>query len=783
MTIHIQHVLEQIDAGLVIHDHHGNIVWANQAAARLLDFDLDELIGLKPNDTNWVLTKPNGARMALDEFPIIRVLENRRPIRGELLCIQSIDGPRWLEIDAFPVFNDDDALMSVAVAFHEHQADSPELNSLREQKLALEAAVSDRDNVVSETQRALALTESNYRATVRAMAEGVAVHALSGEIIDANPAAQTILGQSLEQLRGILPVDPAWKLTHPDGRELQPDEIPSEMTARTGEPCRNVLLEVTRGDGSRATLSVNTDPIMINGEIHGVVATFSDVTKERQLLTMIEENRDRLQRLTEHLPAVVFEGVIAEDDHPDRPMHFKFVGAGAESILGVSSEALASGHTSIRAQLTEESRAIIRLARDRIIRERTTSDLEVQTLPIDGVVRDLRIQTSAPVETPEGLSVFGFVQDITEQKAMSRAVRDAQRRESVGTLAAGIAHNFNNVLATILPNLELAREHLPAELARDMDGAIHAATNASDLVKQLLLLSRPAEKTETAAININPLIRETARICERTFDRQISLHSTIPSRSTLVQCIAGELEQVVLNLCINARDAVAGRENPRIDIVLEASAGTAMITVTDNGVGMTDEVQARLGNPFFTTKERGVGNGLGLASAIGIVEDFGGTLTWFSRPGEGARFTVKLPLVEPLKRENTEATEDRPSLDGRRILIIDDDDMIRLTLSRMLKRLGLNVISAGDGQSGLETLAARHDIDLVCLDYSMPGMSGEDVLIRLREQDPGLPVILMSGQMPDTETTRLASVVLQKPARMAQIEEAVHAAFAPETRR
>lgn len=769
--VNIERMLAQIEVGLVVHDPTGRVAWANDAAGRLLGFEAASMVGRHPGDEGWQGVDANGNPLPGEDHPAMRALQTGERVRRSLISVQGGDGRVWLQVEAYPVIGPDNAVEAVVVTFESRPSTAAEINTLRAEKLALETEV-------SAAMRALELTESNYRATVRAMSEGVAVHAMDGSIIDANPAAQKILGQTLAQMRGVHPVDPAWALTYPDGSVLPPDEIPSEITRRTGQPCRNILLTVTRAGGDRATLSVNTSPIMIGGAMQGVVATFKDVSSERALLTEVASSRDRLSRLTENLPAVLFESHLEATHDREVSATLRFLSGQTESILGVSAEDLVSGRQHLIDLIDARDRDRYLAERTRVYRELTPQDNEFLTVPILGKPRTLRFLTSTPTRGARGVTVYGFIQDITEQKAINAAIRDAQRRQSVGTLAAGIAHNFNNLLATILPNLELAHEHLSPDLANDMKGAIRAATNASDLVKQLLLLGRPGTTGDAEAVDLCHLVRQVTSICERTFDRRIDIRLWLPDHPVMVKGHESELEQVVLNLCINARDAVQGIENACIEIRLGIVQGVRVeLTVRDNGIGMSEETQTRLGDPFFTTKPPGVGNGLGVATAIGIVEESGGTLGWRSAPGEGSTFFIELPVIEiEPKTAAPEAAID-PLTRRARVLVIDDEEMIRTTLGRVLVRIGLEVILEDNGIAGLAVLAEDPAIDVVLLDLSMPGMSGQQVLSEIRKTRPNLPVVVMSGYIQSEDMFDSGTVLLAKPAGLAEIEDAIRRAL------
>jgi CheY-like chemotaxis protein len=231
-----------------------------------------------------------------------------------------------------------------------------------------------------------------------------------------------------------------------------------------------------------------------------------------------------------------------------------------------------------------------------------------------------------------------------------------------------------------------------------------------------------------------------------------------------------------MNLCINARDALEGRPAPRLDLHVASDGDTVSISVADNGVGMSADVQRRIGEPFFTTKPPGRGTGLGLAMAYGIVAELGGSLTCHSTPGEGTRFELKLPRQRTTHEVATPSVPAASPLNGLRVLLIDDEERVLATLSRAIARLGAEVLCAERGSDALELVRANPDIGFVLLDLAMPEMPGVEVLRRIRELRPNVPVHIMTGFLPGDVDTTGAHGVLAKPIELARLKALLAAA-------
>src|SRR6188768_1345130 len=400
-------------------------------------------------------------------------------------------------------------------------------------------------------------------------------------------------------------------------------------------------------------------------------------------------------------------------------------------------------------------------------------NVDFRLLHADGAYRYARLHAGPPALVADGALFRAVVFDVSDQRRLEERVRESQRREAMGTLAAGIAHNFNNMLAVIVPSLDMLRDEVPESLRPDIDVTRTAAQGATELVRQLMQLVRRESPDRVLPVDVAELVGDIAQMCRRTFDAGIEIRRETPKVRCLVLAPRAELQQVLMNLCINARDAVASRPAPRIELTATATEDSILVSVADNGVGMPPEVQRRIGEPFFTTKPPGRGTGLGLATAYRIVAELGGTVQCHSAPGEGTRFDLRLPRTRTVVESASTATATETLFHGLRVLLIDDEPSILSTMGRALERLGAEVSAASRGSEGIELLRARPEIGLVFLDLAMPELDGIEVLRQIRELNPLVPVYIMTGFLPQGVDVSGATGVLTKPIDISKLGELV----------
>ena len=363
------------------------------------------------------------------------------------------------------------------------------------------------------------------------------------------------------------------------------------------------------------------------------------------------------------------------------------------------------------------------------------------------------------------VEVFGSWVDITERKALEMQLLQAQKMEAVGLLAGGVAHDFNNVLTAIGGYAELVREDLPGEDARrhDVEEILRATERAATLTRQLLAFSR-RQVLAPRVLDLNGVVAGVDNMLRRLIGADVELRTALGPVLGAVRADPGQLEQVIMNLVVNARDAMprGGKltietANAELDesYALEHPSVVAgpyvMLAVSDSGVGMDAATQARIFEPFFTTKEKGKGTGLGLATVYGIVKQSGGNIWLYSEPGRGTTFKIYLPRVDQPPEQPAAAPAPRAAPRGSEtVLLVEDDEAVRALARKMLAAHGYTVLAAASGAEALK-LAADHTgpIHLLVTDVVLPGMSGRELATRFQSVRPGLKVLYTSGYTDD----------------------------------
>jgi PAS domain S-box-containing protein len=378
-------------------------------------------------------------------------------------------------------------------------------------------------------------------------------------------------------------------------------------------------------------------------------------------------------------------------------------------------------------------------------------------------------------------------EQIVERRQAEEALRQAQKIEAVGQLTGGVAHDFNNLLTIILGNLELIERAVgDGPLLRSVRSATQAAERGAKLAEQLLAFSRK-QRMSPQPVDVNRLVVGMQDLLRRTLGATIAIETRLDAEPWSAMVDANQIELVILNLAINARDAMtAARDGgvltistanvhvpPGADPAL-AAGDYVMVTVADTGIGMTEHVRARAFEPFFTTKEVGKGSGLGLSMVYGVATQLGGGVRIDSRLGEGTAVHVHLPRVRELAERPAPALAAiaaGPLEACTTILLVDDDDDVRAVTADSLRGLGHDVIEGIDGPDGLARLAEHDDVALLLVDWSMPGMDGIEVARRARLLRPGLAVLLSTGYAEiGSRADRPADLlVLKKPYRAQEL--------------
>jgi PAS domain S-box-containing protein len=417
---------------------------------------------------------------------------------------------------------------------------------------------------------------------------------------------------------------------------------------------------------------------------------------------------------------------------------------------------------------------------------------EYRVLRTDGQVRWLASFAQVVMGSDNRpVNLTGALVDVTERRTMEEQLRTSQKMDAVGQLTAGVAHNFNNMLASMLPVLEVVEGKIDEPWRSRVSHARHAGQRAADMVQQLMTFassganSGNVRKPRSAEL-VGTLVDRAVGICREAIDPTIRIVTTSSVRNddaVRVHVDAGEVEQVLVNIMLNARDALAGQRSaeqvPMISVTLDEIASldaelryralsqgqdvhgdrVVRIRLMDNGSGMPKEVRERIFEPFYTTKEVGKGTGLGLATAYAIVRDHGGLIWCESIHGLGTTFDVYLPVWS---ERPSDAQGSLQRVRGK-VLVVDDDTTVRTVVAEVLREHGYDVFAADGGEAALRE-AARERPEVVVVDYTMPGMTGVQVAEALRVLDPTIRIVIFTGRVTSDVSALAPEAVLAKPA-------------------
>jgi len=607
---------------------------------------------------------------------------------------------------------------------------------------------------ITERQRdAIALKESEeqFRTAIDAMQEGFVMQNQAGEIVISNQSAERILGLTAEQMRGLTSLDPRWKAIHEDGSDYPAETRPIVVALRQGVAQSNVIIGVSKPSGELVWVSVNSVPLLHEGKPFAAIATFADITVRRQAEKALKESEARFRLLADSAPVMIWMTDEKGGCTYLNKLWLEFTGRTLEEGLAFGwSEDI---HPDDRKTKMEEAL--------RLFMARQPIRSEFRLRRHDGQYRYV-LDNGVPVFTEDGnlLGYIGSCVDVTEQKAMQERLFESQKLESLGRLAGGVAHDFNNLLTAITGYTELAQMEVSSEseVAKFLTNVQTAAQRAAALTSQLLMYAR-RQMVEFAPLNLNKVILGMDPLLRRTIGEPYELVLALDERLWNVSANAAQMEQVLMNLVVNARDAMPNGGRILVEtanVTLDADYAEfhpgvtpgefAMFAVSDNGPGITKEMQARIFEPFFTTKEMGKGTGLGLATCYGIVKQSSGNIWIYSELGQGTSFKVYLPrfLATPIIEEVL-APEHLPS-GTETILLVDDEPMVRDIAARVLRSQGYRVLEASNAAEALHVQDKWEGaIDLLLTDVVMPLMGGKELSQRLQQLCPGIKVLYMSG--------------------------------------
>jgi two-component system, cell cycle sensor histidine kinase and response regulator CckA len=717
----------------------GVIRFLNARTAEIVGYGEEELISkpftefIHPDDREMVI-KSHFRRLRGEEFP------GRYPFR-----ILTKDGKsKWVEIE-------------VAVIQWEG----------RPATLVLMSDVTER----KQAEEALKESEEWYRSIVEDSFDGIFVQK-GPKIVYANTVLYKMLGYSARELEGM----DHWLIYQADDQQAVRERAMARMRGEIFSHQYDVKLQ--RKDGSHFDGEINARAVTVKGE-PGVRVWVRDVSKrkrleevQRRLATAIEQSAD----------AIVITDTQGNVEYVN-PAHERITGYTREEVLG--SLALVFKERDLNPEPRQES--FDSLAGGSGWSGRTIGRRK------DGTLYNTDVSIS-PVRDPRGkiANFVGLERDVTQEIQLQNQLFQSQKMEAVGTLAGGIAHDFNNLLTVVqgFSELLLAEKDQKHPEYADLKKIFHAAQSGAELVKRLLMFSRKSEP-KPVPMKLNKQIVQVEKLLRHTIPKMIDIRLDLSSDLPDVNADPSQIEQVLMNLAVNARDAMPdkGKLTVRTDIVtldeeycglhIEANPGEyVVLEVSDTGHGMDKETVEHIFDPFFTTKEMGRGTGLGLAMVYGIVTQHNGHITVYSEVGKGTTFRVYLPAIEGEVETDVETTRIMPAFGTETVLLVDDEEFVRELGARILTKHGYTVLQAVNGKEGLDLFKKeRSQVSLVILDLIMPEMGGTECLKELLKINPNVKVLVASGYSADAsvkETIQMgAKGFVTKPFRFKELLQTV----------
>ena len=625
------------------------------------------------------------------------------------------------------------------------------------------SAVRDKDGAIThsrstwrditdlkQAEKALGESEELFRSLMDQMTDALIIIDWNGEILFSNAAGLKLVElDSAEEAVG----RNIGEFIHPDTLQGMLDGLQLVKAGRKGVTAECKFI-TSRGN-EKWVEAVGTG-VHFQGS-DGDMVSIRDITERKRMEQSLLESEQRLKLVTDNVPALI--GKV------DKNYRYQFVNKNYEEWFGIKREAVIGKQ--VKDLLPHEAYEFSLPFIDRALAGNEVHYESKMRLP-NGIVKYLSNHLVPDrSSTDEVTGYYVLVSDITERKLAEEErkraesqLQQAQKMEAIGTLAGGIAHDFNNLLTGILGHANLLRlNHQPDTPVYEAAKTIErAAERASELTQQLLGFARRG-KYQIQSVNIHEQIQEVIRLLGRTIDKRICVSQRFIPGTPLIKGDPGQLQQVLMNLAINARDAMesGGELSFETAIVnidegycqthMEAKVGRyLLIAVTDTGHGIPAEQLGRIFEPFYTTKAPGKGSGMGLAMVYGIVKNHEGFVNVYSEVGHGTTFKIYLPLEESATRA-TEKPDEEGAMPGTgRILLIDDEEMVRGLAAEMLIHLGYEVVTADDGEQGVRIYrGADQTFDLVIIDMIMPKLGGRDCFRELKKINPHIKAILSTG--------------------------------------
>ncbi len=622
-------------------------------------------------------------------------------------------------------------------------------------------------SILGETVDQLRAREADLDITLQSIGDGVIATDVRGGVARMNRVAEALTGWPQAEAIG-RPLAEVFRPIRPGTRE--PLANPADSILQGGAPAEpSGSVGLLARDGAERRIQARAAPIRApDGHLRGVVLSFRDLTREHQATSARLEAEQRLATLSQNLAdALVYQLAVNPSTGQRR---FTYISESVERIHGIQAADIMADPQRLYGQVIEEDRPLMARALDqsRATLNRFTAEVRIR-LP-SGETRWIML-TSTPRLAGEEILWDGIELDITERKLaeeerqmLESQLVQAQKMDSIGQLAGGVAHDFNNMLGVILGNTEMALESLSPDqpLHAELLEVRKAAERSANLTRQLLAFARK-QPADPRVLDLNETVEGMLKMIRRLIGESVAVDWRPVAEGVRVEMDPSQIDQILVNLCVNARDAIGAEGRVAISTgaaVFDEAACTrrpgafpgryAWIAVEDNGHGMDTGTLEHIFEPFFTTKGAGRGTGLGLATVYGIVRQNRGFIGVDSTPGRGTAFTIYLPRSEAEGEPVPESVPARSTLGpgSRTVLLVEDEPAILQMVRHLLERWGCTVLAAESPAEAIR-LAREHsgNIDLLLTDVVMPDMNGRELARRLQQMRPGLRCLFMSGHM------------------------------------
>jgi PAS domain S-box-containing protein len=610
-------LLSNLPAGVFfVQGPHGSPALVNARARQLLGQREDPSAGLDLITRVYRLHRADGSLYPTEELPVYEALRQGRATMRDDIVVHRPDGRRV-------------PLVTWAAPVHLSGRGAPD------------AAVWVLEDLtkVKQAEAARMDSEGRLQATIEAMAEGLVLHDRKGVIVECNPAACAFFSTNPDQLQGKAVYDLGWEFCKEDGGPIKPEELPFRVALRTGEAVRNVVVGVTRkgqhGQPHPAAsrwVIVNAVPLPGPGGPAGVVSTFLDMTEAIQARDAIRASEERFRGLVESLPLMV---VLT-----DREMRLTYCNPATEALSGYKQSEVADPAIWLSHVAVEDQLRIRSMYEDAFSGK--SGRCEIRYRARDGSEKSGLMWIQPRMQGGEVVGALVILLDTTREKALERDLLQAQRLDLIGRLASGIVHDFNNQVGLMQNLADLALHQIPLEhpAAQDLTGIIRAGEQAAGLASQLLAFSRN-RASPARRVDLNGVVKRTLDLLRASLPGGVRTQVELAGTEAAVTGDETQLQQVVMNLCLNARDAMPKGGRLKVSTLVDGAHVT--LTVEDTGAGMSPEVLSHIFDPFFSTKESGTG--LGLAVVQRIVSSTSGEIHVESEPAKGSRFLIRWPAA------------------------------------------------------------------------------------------------------------------------------------------